>query len=242
MKNKGRGKIEREWGILVLQIEIINWDKYNPKRDQKEYTWLRLNNDSATDPELFGLSAEQKFAWIEILCQASRKNKGTLSLNLDQLAHICQVSVAKIKQLIEFLQVKPIIKVHDRARTPIVADTTPTYERTNDTNERKISLIADFDFEAVYKNYPRKVGKEKGIKSLKASIKTTEDFDALSKAILNYAKECELNATEPRFVKHFSSFVSVWRDFVDFIPADRSKAPTKKRDWSFLEKEFEGKK
>src|SRR6201984_1335393 len=127
----------------IIEIEIVNWGKYNPKRDQQSYTWLRLNNDIATDPDLYGLSAEQKFVWVEILCQASRKNKGIILLNLDQLAHVCHVQIQKVKQLIEFLQIKPICRVHDRARPPVVVGTTPTYERTNvrtnetdDTNEQ----------------------------------------------------------------------------------------------------------
>lgn len=125
-----------------MDIEIVNWDKYNPKRDQSTYTWLRLNNDIATDPDLFGLDAEQKFVWIEMLCQASRKNKGTISINIEQLAHVTGVKIQKINALLEFLQIKPIVRIHDRALPPVVATTTPTYERTNETNVRTNEVLS----------------------------------------------------------------------------------------------------
>lgn len=128
----------------VFTITIKNWDKHNPKRDQKSYTWLRLNNDISTDPELFALDAEQKFVWIEILCQASRKNSGTIKVNLSQISYITKVSLIKINQLIEFLEQKPIIEVHDRALPRDVVTTTPTYEQDvlHETNVRTIETSA----------------------------------------------------------------------------------------------------
>ncbi len=50
-----------------MEIEIRSWSKYNPKRDQKTYSWLRLNNDIATGPTFFGLSNEEKFITIALL-------------------------------------------------------------------------------------------------------------------------------------------------------------------------------
>src|SRR5262245_19632821 len=107
-----------------MKIKILNWEKHNPKRDQKTYTWLRLNNDISTDPDLFGLSAAEKFVWIEMLCQASRKNAGEISINAQQISHVCGVTLDTVLNVISFLQQKPIIRVtHDRARSPGVVPT-----------------------------------------------------------------------------------------------------------------------
>jgi hypothetical protein len=207
----------------TLFIEIINWDKYNPKRDQQSYTWLRLNNDIATDPDLFGLSAAQKFVWIEILCQASRKNKGTILVNLEQISHVTQVKIQEIMELIDFLEQKPICRTHDNARSPIVVGTTPTNEtnerdETNETNEQTPKNLK-FDFEILYKKYPLKKGKADGISRLKKTIKTQEDFDLCSKAIDKYTQQLILERTEPKFIKHFSTFVSTWKDWLDLDAA-----------------------
>lgn len=123
----------------------MNWEKHNPKRDQKTYTWLRLNNDINTDSDLFGLRPDQKLAWIEILCQASKKNSGTFSLNISQLSHVTGVERKNINELIEFLLTKPIISIHDNERSHDVVPTTPTNEQDvrHETNVRTYNSPAD---------------------------------------------------------------------------------------------------
>lgn len=130
---------------MMLTLTILNWAKYNPKRDQKTYTWLRLDNSINTDPDLFGLDAEQKLVWIEILCQASKQAKETISVSIDYLTHITGVKKEKISALLEFLIRKPIISYttpecrdHDNARPHADVTTTPTYVRTNETNETNV--------------------------------------------------------------------------------------------------------
>lgn len=131
----------------VIKITVLNWDKYNPKRDQKSYTWLRLDNMILTDPDLWGMTAEQKFVWIGILAECSKKNLDTIDLNLEWLNDQTKVAIESIYELIGFLSVKHI-KVHDnirpnRAAPESVTDesrqnSTPTDEtdgRTNVTDE-----------------------------------------------------------------------------------------------------------
>ena len=72
-----------------------------------------------------------------------------------------------------------------------------------------------FDFEILYKKYPLKKGKADGFSRLKKTIKTQEDFDLCSKAIDKYAQQLIFERTEPKFIKHFSTFVSTWKDWVE---------------------------
>lgn len=225
----------------VLHIEILSWDKHNPKRDQKTYTWLRLNNNISTDPDLFGLTAEQKFVFIEILCQASKRNSGFLTLNLSHLSHVTGVKADPISGLISHLLRKPIIRVHDRLLPQDVVTTTPTNERTNVTNERKTLVEAPprrlhFDFESIYKKYPRKLGKAEGIARLKKMILSQEDYNNLSLAVDNYAKNCIEKGTEERFIRHFSTFVGTidkpaWHEWLEYKFNANGKP---KRDFSYL--------
>jgi hypothetical protein len=71
------------------------------------------------------------------------------------------------------------------------------------------------DLEELYQKYPRKEGKSAGLRKLKAQIKTQKDFDDLSRAIDRYNKHCEQNQTERQFIKHFSTFATSWRDFLE---------------------------
>lgn len=73
-----------------------------------------------------------------------------------------------------------------------------------------------FDFESVYQSYPRKMGKGKGLARCKAQVKTPEDFDALNAAVRNYTEEMRRSQTEQKYIKHFSSFMGEWRDWINF--------------------------
>jgi hypothetical protein len=86
------------------------------------------------------------------------------------------------------------------------------------TKKLKNKNSCDFDFEKIYSEYPRKVGKAVGIDRLKKMIKTETDYQALNDAVQNYALECDLNGTEEKYIKHFSSFIGTvekqtWREY-----------------------------
>ena len=231
---------------VIVRINILNWDKFNPKRDQKTYTWLRLQNDIATDNDLYGLSAEQKWVWVVILCEASKQNRGDIEFDVDWLAEIARVKKGQIESLLRFLEEKPIISKSLPRAAAECRHTTPTYERTNDTYERT-NIHADSpprdrrpsvsDFETLYVKYPRKEGKAKGILACKAQIQSLEDMAALSAAIERYAEHVKRNATEPRYIKHFSTFMSSWRDWLD--PEAGTAAPGSAIDWNKI---FKGEK
>jgi hypothetical protein len=76
--------------------------------------------------------------------------------------------------------------------------------------------IVGFDLEALYKMYPRKEGKTRGLAKLHAQIKTQEDYDQLKQAIHNYTSG--LISTEKEFIKHFSTFANCWRDYLEAEP------------------------
>jgi hypothetical protein len=91
-------------------------------------------------------------------------------------------------------------------------------------------LSVQFDFASVYDAYPRKEGRTKGIARLRSQVRTPEAFEQLRAAVRHYADKCRLEATEPRFVKHFSTWANgVWRDYVDgpnvvdLSPANRTR-------------------
>jgi hypothetical protein len=65
-------------------IEIINWDKWNEKRkDVKSPSWLRLNNTLPTSQDLYGLTAEEKWVWVALLCVASQKQSAKFEIYID---------------------------------------------------------------------------------------------------------------------------------------------------------------
>lgn len=67
-----------------------------------------------------------------------------------------------------------------------------------------------FDFDAVYDLYPRKLGRKKGLQRCRSQIKTREKYDALLRAVKNYAAHAD-----PAYTKHFDTFMGCWEDYVD---------------------------
>ena len=77
-----------------------------------------------------------------------------------------------------------------------------------------------FDFETLYKTWPRKRGKDEGMNRLSLRIKTKETFDQFTKAVHHAVLEFQTLKTEKRFIPYWSSFVGVegrepWRDYID---------------------------
>lgn len=69
--------------------------------------------------------------------------------------------------------------------------------------------------ENAYLEYPRKKGKSAGFKKAMAEFKTTEDLENLQKSIKNYKAQLVADKTEAKFVKHFSTFMSEWKDWLN---------------------------
>lgn len=88
-------------------------------------------------------------------------------------------------------------------------------DQYKDQDQDKEKESKKFDFEILYKAYPKKVGKSGGLKTCKAQIKNQDDYDNLKHAIERYTAHCSKNITDPKYVKQFDTFMSGWRDWLD---------------------------
>lgn len=92
------------------------------------------------------------------------------------------------------------------------------------------------DFDLLYQEYPRKVGKALGIRRCFAEIKTVEKYDLLRTAISRYSGYCLAQKTEPKYIQHFSTFMTSWTDWLD-PGAGTSTVKTADEDrFAFLDK------
>lgn len=88
-------------------------------------------------------------------------------------------------------------------------------KRREDDKENKYGQINGFDFDTLYQAFPRKKGKQNGASIFKRTITTQGDYDNLLKAVKNYNAECNKNDIEERWIKHFSTFMNCWEDYVE---------------------------
>lgn len=199
-----------------MKIVINNWEKYNPRKDVKHTTWVRLNNNIYLSQDLFGLDFEQKWAWISLLCIASDKQSGELDIDPHWFSHHTGISEAALVKALEALSRNGCVRWSVGTRTRTSRARIATNERTNERNVTNTAHVrAPLDFASLYQQYPRKIGKQAGIEKCKKTIKTREDFAALALAVRRYAAHCQREGTEPKFIKHFSSFMNSWRDWCE---------------------------
>jgi len=71
------------------------------------------------------------------------------------------------------------------------------------------------DLEKIYLSYPLKRGKSKGMKKALSVINSPDKLLNLEKAINNYAAECHKRNTESQYIKHFSTFMNEWEDWIN---------------------------
>ncbi|MGB0454851.1 MAG: hypothetical protein ACPGJV_14170 [Bacteriovoracaceae bacterium] len=92
-------------------IEILSWDKFNPRKDLRSMPWFRLESDIGYSETLFGLDAEAKWLWVFILSTCARKMKSSFEANFDYMSFHSGVSVEKVKRYLELFENKGLVQV-----------------------------------------------------------------------------------------------------------------------------------
>jgi hypothetical protein len=149
--------------VARLKIEVVNWEKYNPRTDRKSHSWFRLENSIISEPKFFGLSAGQKFAAICILAEAS-KHHGTCEIHIEWLCDQIKIKKAELEAAIDKLVTNGVMRLPTGSITSSYVSLR-TDERTNDTDERtdpktpadagSIPKVRDSFLEAYRKEFKR---------------------------------------------------------------------------------------
>jgi len=120
-----------------LIIKIKNWEKYNPKRAQKTYTWLRLNNELPTDQRLFCLTPAQKYGWVVLLCLASKTNSGQVDLGDDGVGYFSDLTKLTNQEVVELFKKIEKNKLATLSYTKL-PQTTPTRRDETDVTNKEL--------------------------------------------------------------------------------------------------------
>lgn len=117
-----------------VTITILNWDKYNPKRDQKTYTWFKLNNDFYLSPSLANLGATERYVFITILSLCSTKSNGAVTGSIQWLSRLIRVESRTILRTLNKLKENNTLDIYyDKP----LQNTTPKEEK-NRINKNRI--------------------------------------------------------------------------------------------------------
>lgn len=197
-------------------MQILNWKEFNPRGDVKNSRWFRLDHDMLEADQFYGFSHGEIVAWFYILCRASKENSGTVLIDFDRAARVRKLKKGEIQSALKKLQELQIVHVDVtptlRARDGDVTGAGPT-ERNG--TERDGTEPLDFDFEAIYKKYPRKMGKTAGMKTCRREITNPEEYAKLKLSVERCAKHHADQGTEKQYIPYFSTFMSGWEDSLD---------------------------
>ncbi len=194
-----------------VTITITKFKEYNARTDNKKSSWYRKEHGILFHPDWAHFTGEELHVWDTLLALASYVYRDTFTYKLDQIVGWCRVKEAVFFSAAKKLEELECIVMAQKCTTKgtSLAQIGTTTDVTDGRNERTLK----FDFDSIYKKYPRKMGKTAGIKKCGTEIKTEEDFAALSSAVDKYAAHCRKENTEAKFVKHFSTFMGCWRDW-----------------------------
>lgn len=92
------------------------------------------------------------------------------------------------------------------------------YKEYKEKKEVKNKYICAFD--EFWKIYPRKNDKARAYKCYIARLKDGYSEEQLLTACKNYAKACEENKTEQKYIKHGATFLSVNEPFLDYLKGE----------------------
>lgn len=215
----------------TIIVTIKNYENFKGRTDVKLNSWFRLSNRFLEDSDFFDFTSDEKLCWIYILSLASQKNTGTITVNFRHAEKICGLKKIILSSAIEKLNKISCLSVDVtqtlRGRNADVTDTCATLQTDRQDNT---NTPTEIDFVNAYNLFKRKEGKAKGLEKLKREVKTISDLELFKKAILNYnAQQIKLR-TDIKYYKHFDSFVSAWREWVDFKTEDPKPTSSQKAE------------
>jgi hypothetical protein len=117
-------------------IEIIKWEKYNPRKDLKATNWLRLQNSLFEDPNFIEFNHSEILFWVYLLSMASKKQAGSIRLSVAHAERIGRFRTEDITSAIAKLTELECVQVTEREVKTGVTSTS----RTRNTDVRGHNL------------------------------------------------------------------------------------------------------
>jgi hypothetical protein len=215
-ENNGAGGL-----MKFIEIEIRHFAKYIKRGDIKTPNWFAVDHNILLHPDFFPVSGDEFKAYVWIIGVAAHLNASKIRVYPEVCASQLRIPVEVVHSSIEKLNEKrwdvtnPLRRRtgNNKASCPTVQDSTIQNITNRETNT---AIAAVFDFDFVYNLYPKKLGKSQGLKTFNRTIKTTTDYDRLVLAVQNYAAHVDAEKTEPKFIKHFSTFMNQWSDWIEY--------------------------
>lgn len=104
-----------------LEIEIINWEKYNGRQDVKNPTWFRMQNDLLFSYRRRPLKPSDIVVFLSLLSISSKKQTEKITISVRYLSQLCHIRALLVRSSISCLEENQMVRV-----VPRNVDVTPT--------------------------------------------------------------------------------------------------------------------
>ena len=92
-------------------IEINNWDKYQPRKDLKSLSWVRIQSDIFFSETFFELDNNQKLLFFYLMTFAGKKNTNALNLNIEFISSNLKLKSVEIESGLKKLESLSILHI-----------------------------------------------------------------------------------------------------------------------------------
>lgn len=147
-----------EGEMPIYEVEILNWEKYNPRADQKRHSWFRKEAAMIYHPAIQKLSHPGYRFWDWLLSERTHHYSTTIRVDTDHVVRMIRVRADQVlttlvaladHSLITFDHVVTTKKrpLRLKASKPKSGETCAlrTYERTYDTDDTDGEIRTDDD-------------------------------------------------------------------------------------------------
>lgn len=118
----------------VIEYEILNWEKYNPRTDARTKSWFRVNADLMQSSSIAQLDHKQFRIWFALLAR-SCKGSGKAVLTMKSITAEAQTKQCVITDALELLQSLEMIRYEIRSPAKLLPLRTKRTIRTEQNEQ-----------------------------------------------------------------------------------------------------------
>jgi len=201
----------------TVTVTVHKWDEWNIRsRDYKKPWWFAMSNTITQDN--YDLSDAEFRALVHVFCLCSKKKSLTVEIDLADAKRLGKVNPKALFSLIEKFSKKGILSQSGQILAESRSASDPTQQDKTEQNiTRQAQRAKPSDFESVYRLFPKKEGKTRGLEYLakKAPLGDANYLADLETAAVNYSEHVRKAGTDRKYIKLFSTWVTEWRDWLD---------------------------
>jgi hypothetical protein len=209
-----------------IEVTILNWEKYHPRKDVSNPSWFRFQNRVWNDSQFHSFSAEERWIWVCLLSIASQKNTAKLEFSTEWLSVHSGASVATIENALEKLSRNACVTCTLRPRTQTLRSRTQTL-RPRDVRGRNITRHNKTDITE------QDITKEDITKTFCSEVLETNPSEPTEKeeSLLNKTSELVRKKilelyTDSEFISGELKKMEIW------LATNPERSPKSQRGWS----------